>query len=128
MRRGAGLLSRILAALRGQVGVGFLALGLAAHLAHEPVEEGEGGRLALVIAVGVRILNIHQAVGAAEGLHHLVGEAVQLIVGEAHLVYHVVHGLDVQLTGALQAQPLVVGLPVRVHAGYKYYRHVFLAA
>jgi len=128
LRRGAGLLSRILAALRGQVGVWFLALGLAAHLAHEPVEEGEGGRLALVIAVGVRILDIHQAVGAAEGLHHLVGEAVQLIVGEAHLVYHVVHGLDVQLTGALQAQPLVVGLPVRVHAGYKYYRHVFLAA
>ena len=114
------------AALCGQVAV-ILTLGRIAHLAHETVQEGEGGGLAVVINVRVGILDVHQTLRVAERLHHLSSEIVELVVGEAHLVDEVVYRLYMQLARTLEAQTFILGLTA-VHAGYKYYGYVFTAA
>ena len=130
LRSGLGLGAPL---LRAALGGRELAAGgarlrpLAAHAAEEAVQEGEGRGLALVVSVGVAVFDVHQPVGIAEGLHHLVGQAVQLVVGQAHLVYHVVHGLYVQLAGALEAEALVLGL-APLESRYEYHGYIFLAA
>lgn len=62
-----------------------------------------------------------------EGAHHFAGEIVKLIIGDAHFVYHIVHGLDVQLAGAFKAQALVLGLAV-FDLGYEYHGNILAAA
>ena len=125
--RGSAPLLR--AALRGrELAAGGARLRLlAAHVPEEPVQEGEGRRFALVVGIRVAVFDVHEALGIAQGFHHLVGQAVQLVVGEAHLVYHVVHGLDVQLARALEAEPLVLRLAA-LQPCYEYHRHILLAA
>ncbi len=124
-----GLASLLRPALRGRelpAGGAVFRL-LPAHVAEEAVQEGEGRGLALVVRVRVAVFNVHEPLGIAERLHHLARQAVQLLVGQAHLVYHVVHGLYVQLAGALEAEALVLRLaPLKPR--YENHRHVFLAA
>ena len=118
------------------VGRGFLAAGSlsgsggVAVAAKELVEEGEGGGAAVILAVAVPVGLGHQAfhtLGAAEGGHHLIGEVVKLLVGNAHLLHHVVDGLDAKLPGTLQAQTLIFGLSA-LQLGNKNNRYVFIAA
>ena len=90
-------------------GLGLGALGRAEEL----VEEGEGGGLALVLLV-VAVLGGNQplhTLGAAEGGHHLVGQALQILVADAHLLHHIFHGLDAQLFCAFEAETLALGGP-----------------
>ena len=96
----------------------------------ELVEEGEGGGAAVVLAVAVPVGLGHQAfhtLGAAEGGHHLIGEVVKLLVGNAHFLHHVVDGLDAKLPGTFQAQTLIFGLSA-LQLGNKNNRYVFIAA
>ena len=62
-------------------------------------------------------------IGRAEELERVI----QILVGDAHLFDHVVDGLDMQLTRALEAQALVFRLSV-FYFGDKDYRHVLAAA
>ena len=98
--------------------------------AEELVEEGEGGG-APVVLLPVRIAGLgHQALhplGPAEGGHHLVGEVVQVLVGDAHLLHHIINGLDAKLPGALQAKPFVLGLAV-LNFRHKDDCHILMAA
>ena len=88
--------------------------GVAAAAAKETVEEGEGGRLAVLALVGVLLLGDETLHGlrAAEGLHHLIGDGVQVVVADAHTAHHLVDLRQAQVLGAFQAQALVDGLPI----------------
>jgi len=105
--------------------------GLVVLGAEQPVEIRERGRLALVVRiVGVGIvvgIYVLQIVKPAEGVHHIPGEIFDVLVGQAHFVYYVVHGLYVELPGALQAEPLLLLFPV-FDFGDEDHRYVFTAA
>ena len=64
---------------------------------------------------------------SAKGGHHLGGQVVQVLVVDAHLLHHIVNGLDAHLSGAFQAQTLVFGGAV-FHFGDKDHCDVFAAA
>ena len=78
--------------------------------AEETVEKREGRGLTVVIAAAVRVVHGCEILHAAQGVHHLSRETLQILVRQAHLVDDIVHGLDVQLTRAFEAQTLVFGL------------------
>ena len=63
----------------------------------------------------------------AHDLHHLVAYLIQVLLGEPHLFHQVIHGLEPQLLGALQAQPLADGLSV-FHPGHINDRQPLFAA
>ena len=124
---------RVLALLFPASGTAFLlaaALAALGGLAGEQaVQEGEGGGLALfllfpgVLAAGQVLDILH----AAHGLEHLTVERVQILVGNAHALHHIVHLGQAQLLGAFQAQALVGGL-VPLHFGDEDNGHVLLAS
>ena len=103
--------------------------GLHAAVAEQPVQKREGRGLAVVLLVAVRIAagEIGQLLGVAEHLHHVSGDALQIVVAEAHFLDHVIHGLDVQLARALETKSLVARFVV-FNSGNKDDRHVFLTA
>ena len=110
----------------------FLTAALAALgglTGEEPVQEGEGGGLALflflpkVLAAG-QILNILHAV---HGLEHLAVEGFQILVRNAHALHHVIHLGQAQLLCALQAQALVDGL-VPLHLGDEHYGDILFTS
>ena len=110
-------------------------VGRAVRLAAEQLaQEGEGGGAPLVL-LAVAVLAVVLALGGqpvrllrpAEGGHHLGGNGLQILVGYAHFLHHIVHRLDAQLPGALQAQTLVFSLVI-LNFGDKDHRHVFFAA
>src|SRR5699024_10571844 len=109
-------------------GVGLAVL--AAVPAEELVQEGEGGG-APVVLLPVRIAGLgHQALhplGPAEGGHHLVGEVVQVLVGDAHFLHHIINGLDAKLPGALETETFVLGLAA-LQLGNKDHRHILVTA
>ena len=136
-------LGLVLAALGGGGGGRLvLFLLLAVHVAHEAVEEGEGGGAALFFVLVVVPLSGHvperlgdvadqvlHALGAVKGGHHLVGQALQLFVAQAHLFDHIGNRADVQLPGAFQTKAFVVAvLAVGVQAGDKDHGHVLFAS
>ena len=102
--------------------------------AEQLAQEGEGGGAPLVL-LAVAVLAVVLSVGgqavrflrAAEGGHHLGGDGLQVLVGDAHLFHHVVHRLDADLPGALQTKTLVFCLII-FDFGDKDHRHVFFAA
>ena len=123
-----GLLSLLLPA----PGAAFFlaaALALGGLAGEQAVQEGEGGGLALfllfpgVLTAGQVLDILH----AAHGLEHLIVEGIQVLVGDAHTLHHVIHLGQSQLLGAFQAQALVGGL-VPLHLGNKDHGHVFLAS
>ena len=127
-----GLLFALLV-LVSALGAGLLplrGLGLGAlSRAKELVEEGEGGGFALVLLVFVGLLRGHQALhalGAAEGGHHLIGQALQILVTDAHLLHHIFHGLDAHFLRALEAEALAFGGPA-LHLLDKDHGHIFMA-
>ena len=98
-------------------------LGLAARCvvrsgraAEKAAQERERSGLAvLVLAVSVGIVGIGQTLQilrAAEGAHHLVGDIVKILIGNAHSAHHLVHLRQSEIFGALEAQALVDVLPV----------------
>ena len=104
--------------------------GAGAGTAEELVQKGKGGGAPLVVLVPVLVGAFHQPVQtlrAFESGHHLVGQALQILVGETHLLDHILHGLETHFLGALQAKPLVVGLAVFNFCD-KYHSHIFVAA
>gem|GEM_PF-98203 len=128
-----GLLFALLV-LVSALGAGLLplrGLGLGAlSRAKELVEEGEGGGFALVLLVFVGLLRGHQALhalGAAEGGHHLIGQALQILVTDAHLLHHIFHGLDAHFLRALEAEALAFGGPA-LHLLDKDHGHIFMAS
>ena len=102
---------------------------LGAGAAEEAVQEGEGGGLAVVVALVLRagIVQVHQLLRAVEGGGHLPCQALQILIGETHAVDDIVHGLDVQLPGALETEALVLGLAV-FQLGDEDHGDVFVAA
>ena len=102
--------------------------GIAAAAAEQAVQEGEGGGLAALLVVLVAVLGLRQLLRAAEGLHHLVGDVVQILRCDTHALHHLVHLGQTQLGGALEAQALVDLLVFLVEAGDEHHRHVFLAS
>ena len=110
--------------LRGR---GRRIVGIAVPAAEETVQKREGGGLAVVVPALIVLVHGGEILHAAERVHHLARQALQILVREAHFVDHVVHGLDVQLTRALEAQTFVFGL-----AGFyfcdKDHRDIFAAA
>ena len=124
--RGVGRVLPRLILRRG--GIAVLRAVLPAGTAEQTAEEREGGGLAVVVlAVLVLPVHRHQILHAVHGVEHVAGDVVEIVVGNAHLVYHVVHGLYVQLARALEAEPFILGLPV-FYLCDKYDRHVFSAA
>ena len=107
-----------LALLAGVVAPPCVAVGSGGvfPVVEEAVEEGEGGGLAvLLVPVGLVIPLGDQALHgfrSAEGLHHLVVDGLQIIIGDAHAAHHIVHLGQPQVLGALQAEALVDSLPV----------------
>ena len=101
-------------ALLGLVAAGGLGrrLPAAGGAVEQAVEEGEGGGLAVLALVLLVVPGDHALHGlrAAEGVHHLVGDGVQILVGDAHAAHHIVHLGQAQVLGAPQAQALVDGL------------------
>ena len=97
----------------------------------ELAQEGEGGGAPLVLLlVGVLravLGQLLQTLDAAEGGHHLMGERVQVLVGDAHFLHHVVHRLEPQFPGAFQAEALIFGLAV-FNFRDKDHCHVLMAA
>ena len=91
-------------------GAGSLTLrGLAGVLggAEQLIQEGKGSGLAVLVVLVAVLLLGHQALhalGAAEGRHHLVGQALQVLVGDTHFLDHIFHGLDAHFFGAFQAE------------------------
>ena len=86
--------------------------------AEEPVQEGEGGGLSallILVAVLVGLRHVPQLLGAAEGLHHLAVEILQIVRGNAHALHHVLHLRQAQLGGTLQAEALVDRLSLFIH-------------
>ena len=79
-------------------------------------EEREGRGLAVLLVVAVGRVDALKVFGAAESAHHLVGDVVKVLVGDAHALHHLVHLRQSQALGALQAQTLVNGL-VPLHPG-----------
>ncbi len=107
----------------------LLGLGRRAAVAEQAVEEGEGGGLAALLVVLLAVLRaLRQLLRAAEGLHHLVGNAVQILRSDAHALHHLVHLGQSQLGGALEAQALVDLLVLLVKAGDEHHRHIFLTS
>ena len=99
--------------------------GLAA--AEKAVQKREGSGLSALILVAALLLGqILQLLGAAEGLHHLAAEALQVLRGDAHALHHVLHLGQAQLGGALQAESLVDHLVFLVHPGDEHHSHIFL--
>ena len=108
---------------------GLLGLGGGiAVVAEQAVQEREGGGLAALLVVLVAVVGLRQLLRAAEGLHHLIGDVVQILRGNAHALHHLVHLGQTQLGGALEAQAFVDLLVLFVEAGDKHHRHVFLAS
>ena len=88
--------------------LGFLAV----HIAGELAEEREGGGSAVFLVVGRTVVVGGDHLLAAQGAHHFASEILQVLVGDAQLLHHVIHRLNAQLLGAFQAQALVLGLAV----------------
>ena len=111
-------------------GLGIAAGGaftLGGRAAEEAAEEGEGGSFAVVLGAVVPLRDREYLLRAGEGGAHIPGEGIQLIVADAHLVYHIVNGLYVQFSCALEAQALVLGL-ASFYLCYKNHGHVLAAA
>ena len=54
-------------------------------------EEREGRGLAVLLVVAVGRVDALKVFGAAESTHHLVGDVVKVLVGDAHALHHLVH-------------------------------------
>ena len=126
-------LAAVLAAAR-TLGLGAVAVifGVGGVLrAEKPVEERERCGFPVVVRAVVVVFNVHEIVSVTgeilHGLHHFAGKPVKLFVIDAHFGNDIVDGLDVQLTGALETQSLLMGLTV-FDAVDEYHRHVFVAA
>ena len=101
---------------------------IAAALTEETVQEGESGGLA---ALGLVLVLVHvgQFFRAAEGLHHLVGDALQILGGDAHALHHLLHLGKAERSGALEAETLILGLArLFIHAGDEHHRNIFLTS
>ena len=121
-RLALGALGRTLIPLGGAAGA-----VLGGGAAEQPVQEGEGGGLAVVIPLAALVFQVQQLFRPVQGVGHIAGQVLQLLVRDPQLVDHVVHGLDVQLAGALEAQALVFGL-IALDFGNEDHRHVLAAA
>ena len=126
-----GLLRRLVAVLTRLTVVILRAVALRRRsrgAAEQAVEEGEGRGLAVVLGI-VRavVVHVHHVLNAAEGVHHISGDAVKVFVGDAHFVYNIIYGLNMQLAGALEAKPLVFCLPV-FYLRDEHDSHIFAAA
>ena len=126
-----GLLRRLVAVLTRRAFAALRAVALRGRgrgAAEQAVEEGEGRGLAVVLGI-VRavVVHVHHVLNAAEGVHHISGDAVKVFVGDAHFIYNIIYGLDMQLAGALEAKPLVFGLPV-FYLRDEHDGHIFAAA
>ena len=109
--RGGGL------ALRGALRLGgALLLGLGVH---KVLDKGDGH--------GAHLLEQLPILAALQGLGKLVGDGVDLVVGDAHAGHHVVHGLETELPGAFETETLVDGLAV-FDAGHVDHCGAFAAA
>ena len=101
---------------------------IAAALTEETVQEGEGGGLAALLLILV-LVHVGQFFRAAEGLHHLVGDAFQVLLGDAHALHHLLHLGKTERSGALKAQTLILGLAcLFIHAGDEHHRNIFLTS
>ena len=125
---GAGLLARLVLGLGRRLLPGSRVI-LGGGPAEEAIEEGEGGSLAIIVALVLRtgIVQIHEFLSAVEGSGHLPRQALQILIGDTHAVDDIVHRLDVQLPCALEAEALVFGLAV-FQFGDEDHRHIFVAA
>ena len=119
-----GLLYGAAAALTG-----LLRRGIAA-VVEQAVQERERGGLAalLVVLILAALRQVVHLLRAAEGLHHLVVDVLQILRRDAHALHHVLHLGQTQLGGAFQAQALVDHLVFLVHPGDEHNGHVFLAS
>ena len=108
--------------------VGLLRRGVAAS--EQAVQKREGGGLAaFLIIVTVVVLglgHVAELLCAAEGLHHLVVDVLQILRGDAHFLHHLLHLGQAQLGGAFQAQALVDHLALFILPGNKDHGHIFL--
>ena len=110
------------------MGLGSFGGHIAAALTEEAVQEGESGGLAALLLVLV-LVHIGQFFRAAEGLHHLVGDALQILGGDAHALHHLLHLGKAERSGALKAQTLILGLArLFIHAGDEHHRNIFLTS
>ena len=104
--------------------------GRASGTAEKLVQEGEGGGTALVVLVLFAFKAFHHtfhAFGTAESGHHLVGQGLQIFVGNTHFLHHVVHGFQTHFLGTFQTETFVASLAI-FNFSNKYYGHIFAAA
>ena len=87
-----------------------------------------GGLAALLIVLVLAVRQVVHLLRAAEGLHHLVVDVLQILRRDAHALHHVLHLGQTQLGGAFQAQALVDHLVLLVHAGDEHNGHILFAS
>ena len=129
--------------LGGDIGDGLF-LGVVplcgCQVPHQLIEEGEGSGAAVLLIVIVAVGGIAQGAGEVaqqafhalspfKGGHHFIGQTFQFFVAEAHFFDHIGYRADVQLSGAFQAEALVVAaLPVIVQPGDEHHGNIFFAS
>ena len=55
--------------------------------------------------------NLTSEMMSAEGGHHLIGQALQILVTDAHLLHHIFHGLDAHSFAHLRQRPSLLVVP-----------------
>ena len=118
-----GLRSGIAAVLAG-----LLRRGIAAVVEQAVQKRERGGLAALLIVLVLAVRQVVHLLCAAEGLHHLVVDVLQILRRDAHALHHVLHLGQTQLGGAFQAQALVDHLVLLVHAGDEHNGHILFAS
>ena len=97
--------------------------------AEQPVHEREGRRAPLVPFVVLAVLRLvgDEMLHAGHGVHHLLGDAVQILVAQVQPFHQILDRPYVQFLGAFQAKAFV-GRHAVFHLGHEYDGHVLLTS
>ena len=92
------------------------------------VQKGKCCGLAVFIIALIFVLTQNiQTFGAAESMHHLIGQRIQIIIADAKALHHVIHLGKTQRLGALEAKTFTDGLSL-FQLGDKHHSHIFFAS
>ena len=114
--------------LSGAAVLGRLLLGRRiAAVVEQAVQKRERSGLAAFLIIFLALVHRRiQLLRAAEGLHHLTVDVLQVLRRNTHALHHVLHLGQTQLGGALEAQALVDHLVLLIHPGDEHNGHILL--
>ena len=125
------LIGLALARVAGLAARGAALLGLfhGGAAAEQAVEERERrGLAALLVVLAVALGQVAHLLGAAEGLHHLVVQSLEIVRADAHALHHVLHLRQPELRRTLEAEALIDRLVLLIRTGDEHHGHILLAS